>query len=78
MMHPPFTAESKAAIDPKGEPGPVPVNAPDIEYTAEDDQMIDAFHRAALGTSWHSVCYFLLSAVFWMGSLSFCRWQPAL
>jgi alcohol oxidase len=63
MVHPPFTAKSKAAIDPMGERGPVPVDAPDIEYTAEDDQMIDAFHRAALGTSWHSVCYFFFNCL---------------
>ncbi|KAG2367142.1 GMC oxidoreductase-domain-containing protein [Suillus spraguei] len=35
--------------------GPVDLNAPDIIYTAEDDEAIDKFHREIIQTSWHSL-----------------------
>ncbi|KAJ7170887.1 GMC oxidoreductase-domain-containing protein [Mycena crocata] len=51
--HPNFPAGSAAAC---GEAkGPVPVSAPDIVYSVEDDEAIDNFHRATVGTTWHSL-----------------------
>jgi alcohol oxidase len=42
--HPKFPEGSDAAI--KGESdGPDPMDAPDIEYTEEDDKAIDEWHR---------------------------------
>ncbi|KAG1861737.1 GMC oxidoreductase-domain-containing protein [Suillus subalutaceus] len=35
--------------------GPVDLNAPDIVYTAEDDEAISQFHRDIVQTSWHSL-----------------------
>lgn len=35
--------------------GPVDLNAPDLIYTAEDDEAIDKFHRDYIQTSWHSL-----------------------
>ncbi|KAJ7455243.1 GMC oxidoreductase-domain-containing protein [Mycena galericulata] len=53
LEHPPFAAGSAAAC---GEAkGPVPISAPDIVYSAEDDEAIDRFHRAAVNTTWHSL-----------------------
>ena len=43
VLHPHFPEGSAAAC---GEAfGPVDMNAPDIIYTAEDDEAIDNFHR---------------------------------
>ncbi len=44
LAHPPFPEGSQAAC--KVADGPVPLSAPKILYTPEDDQIIDAFHRA--------------------------------
>ena len=44
VAHPPFPEGSQAAC--KIADGPVPISAPKIHYTPEDDQIIDAFHRA--------------------------------
>lgn len=41
--HPKFAAESKAFCGEKS--GPVPLDASDIEYTAEEDQIIDDYNR---------------------------------
>lgn len=51
--HPVFAPSSKAATGPRS--GPVPVTAPDIEYTAEDEVALEAFIRRAVATAWHSV-----------------------
>ncbi|KAJ7260517.1 alcohol oxidase-like protein [Mycena haematopus] len=52
--HPQFAAGSAAVCGPSD--GPVPISAPDIVYSAEDDEAIDRFHRAAaVGTTWHSL-----------------------
>ncbi|KAG1750335.1 GMC oxidoreductase-domain-containing protein [Suillus paluster] len=51
--HPPFPEGSAAVC---GEvAGPVDLNAPDIIYTAEDDVVIDKFHRERVHTTWHSL-----------------------
>jgi len=41
--HPPFPETSPAAL--RANATPVAASAPDLEYTAEDDDLIDAFHR---------------------------------
>ncbi|KAI1477933.1 putative alcohol oxidase [Daldinia eschscholtzii] len=51
--HPPFAASSKAAIIETEEPLPPPVS--NIEYTAEDDAVIDQFLRENVQTTWHSL-----------------------
>ncbi|KAJ7031361.1 GMC oxidoreductase-domain-containing protein [Mycena alexandri] len=53
LEHPLFTAGSAAACG-KAD-GPVPIDAPDIVYSAEDDEAIDRYHRAVVGTTWHSL-----------------------
>ncbi|KAI0520876.1 alcohol oxidase-like protein [Xylaria bambusicola] len=51
--HPPFPAESKAACIEIGEPiGPTVV---DIEYTPEDDMIIEHWLRENVATAWHSL-----------------------
>lgn len=52
--HPAFSSSSKAAVG-KHE-GPVPVLAPDHEYSPEDDRAIEDYIRKAVATAWHSVC----------------------
>ncbi|EIW56549.1 alcohol oxidase-like protein [Trametes versicolor FP-101664 SS1] len=51
--HPVFAPSSKAATGPRS--GPVPVTAPDIEYTAEDEVALEAFIRRVVATAWHSI-----------------------
>ena len=41
--HPPFAPTSAAALQVNADP--VLSSAPDLEYTAEDDALIDEFHR---------------------------------
>jgi alcohol oxidase len=41
--HPKFAADSLAAC--REQPGPIAVDAPNIEYTTEDDKAIDEYHR---------------------------------
>ncbi|KAJ7928797.1 GMC oxidoreductase-domain-containing protein [Mycena leptocephala] len=53
LEHPQFAAGSPAACI-KAE-GPVPMSAPDIVYSAEDDEAIDRYHRAVVSTTWHSL-----------------------
>jgi alcohol oxidase len=43
VHHPSFPEGSAAACGEAS--GPVDMNAPDIIYTAEDDEAIDEFHR---------------------------------
>jgi alcohol oxidase len=35
--------------------GPVGIEAPDIEYTAVDDEVIETYHRNFVQTAWHSL-----------------------
>ncbi|KAJ7745760.1 GMC oxidoreductase-domain-containing protein [Mycena metata] len=53
LEHPLFAAGS-AAVCGKTD-GPVSIDAPDIVYSAEDDEAIDNYHRAVVGTTWHSL-----------------------
>lgn len=52
--HPRFPAGSRAAAQPVAD-GPVPADAPPIEYTAEDDRAIEQAIRETVGTTWHSL-----------------------
>ncbi|KAG1849310.1 GMC oxidoreductase-domain-containing protein [Suillus tomentosus] len=49
--HPDFPEGSAAACGEAS--GPVDINAPDIVYTAEDDEAISQFHRNIVQTAWH-------------------------
>ncbi|KAG2113893.1 GMC oxidoreductase-domain-containing protein [Suillus discolor] len=51
--HPNFPEGSAAAC--REASGPVDLNAPDIVYTAEDDEAIDRFHRDIVQTMSHSL-----------------------
>ncbi|KAG2121378.1 GMC oxidoreductase-domain-containing protein [Suillus cothurnatus] len=51
--HPDFPEGSAATC--REASGPVDLNAPDIVYTAEDDEAISQFHRDIAQTSWHSL-----------------------
>ncbi|KAI0369246.1 alcohol oxidase-like protein [Pilatotrama ljubarskyi] len=51
--HPAFATTSKAAVGKRS--GAVPVTAPDIEYTAEDEEALERHIRQAVTTSWHSL-----------------------
>jgi len=51
--HPDFPDGSAAAC--REASGPVDINAPDIVYTAEDDEAISQFHRDVVQTAWHSL-----------------------
>ncbi|KAJ6605452.1 GMC oxidoreductase-domain-containing protein [Mycena vulgaris] len=50
--HPQFFLDSPAALT---ETDPVPMEAPRVIYSAEDDTAIDANLRQFVGTSWHSL-----------------------
>ncbi|KAG1859672.1 GMC oxidoreductase-domain-containing protein [Suillus subluteus] len=52
-LHPPFPEGSAAVC--REATGPADLNAPDIIYTAEDDEAIDRFHRDNMQTGWHSL-----------------------
>ncbi|KAF8965727.1 GMC oxidoreductase-domain-containing protein [Flammula alnicola] len=51
--HPQFSKNSAAAAG--NETGPVPLDAPYIQYTEEDDKAIDEYHRQNVETTWHSI-----------------------
>ncbi|KAG2342546.1 alcohol oxidase [Suillus weaverae] len=51
--HPTFSEGSAAAC--RETSGPVDLDAPDIVYTAEDDEVINQFHRDIMQTTWHSL-----------------------
>lgn len=51
--HPEFSASSPALA--KADNQPVPINAPDIKYSEEDEKAVDTFARKAVATAWHSV-----------------------
>ncbi|RDA90935.1 hypothetical protein CP533_5358, partial [Ophiocordyceps camponoti-saundersi (nom. inval.)] len=51
--HPPFAAGSAAAsikLD-----GPLPADAPEIQYSAEDEVVLEKWLRENVGTTWHSL-----------------------
>ena len=51
--HPPFAADSKAACIETSEP--LPRDVANIEYTPEDDAVIDQWLREHVMTTWHSL-----------------------
>ncbi|KAK2594074.1 hypothetical protein QQS21_008223 [Conoideocrella luteorostrata] len=51
--HPPFPAHSKAACI--ATDGPLPDDTPDIEYSAEDDVVIEGFVRGKVASLWHGM-----------------------
>ncbi|KAF7424160.1 hypothetical protein PC9H_009463 [Pleurotus ostreatus] len=53
QCHPAFTPDSDAACGERS--GPVDVSAPNIVYTAEDDEAINSHVRMKVQTSWHSM-----------------------
>ncbi|KAJ3828239.1 hypothetical protein F5880DRAFT_1472940 [Lentinula raphanica] len=50
--HPNFSPESSAW---NASTEPVPIDAPNIEYSKEDDEAIDDYIRATVSTTWHSL-----------------------
>lgn len=55
--HPPFAAGSRAAVVSlaNDDGPPLPADVPDIEYSAEDDAVLEGWLRANVGTTWHSL-----------------------
>ncbi|KAA8643897.1 hypothetical protein EYZ11_013314 [Aspergillus tanneri] len=51
--HPPFAEDSAAALVKLDKPNDK--NISDIQYTAEDDKVIEAWVRKNVGTTWHSL-----------------------
>ncbi|KAI0693654.1 GMC oxidoreductase-domain-containing protein [Cytidiella melzeri] len=51
--HPQFDETSSARCS--GDSQPVPIDAPDIDYTEEDEKAIDAYTRKFVATTWHSL-----------------------
>lgn len=51
--HPPFPGHSQAACTTTD--GPLPDDVPDIDYTTEDDAIIDRFLREKIASLWHSM-----------------------
>ncbi|KAK7931169.1 hypothetical protein PG985_001881 [Apiospora marii] len=55
-FHPPFAADSPAALVRLGENDPpIPRDAPAIQYSAEDDAVLEKWLRKHVGTTWHSL-----------------------
>ncbi|KUI59148.1 Alcohol oxidase [Cytospora mali] len=54
QCHPPFAAESGAACV-KLPDCPLAADAPDIEYSAEDDAVLEKWLRENVSTTWHSL-----------------------
>ncbi|OJI79822.1 hypothetical protein ASPTUDRAFT_79126 [Aspergillus tubingensis CBS 134.48] len=52
-MHPPFAEDSAAALVRLDKPNDK--NISDIQYTAEDDKVIEGWVRKNVGTTWHSL-----------------------
>lgn len=51
--HPPFVTRSKAAnveLD-----GPLPADVPDIEYSADDDAVLEKWLHNNVGTTWYAL-----------------------
>ncbi|KAF4613895.1 hypothetical protein D9613_007490 [Agrocybe pediades] len=51
--HPQFPEGSAAAVGRHSKP--VPLDAPYVQYTEEDDKAIDEYHRQTVETTWHSI-----------------------
>lgn len=52
--HPPFAPKSKAACI-KLTDGPLADDAPEIEYSADDDAVLEKWLRDNVGTTWHAL-----------------------
>jgi alcohol oxidase len=52
--HPPFAPGSQAATLSRRD-GPLPADVPDIEYSAEDDAVLEKWLRENVSTTWHSL-----------------------
>ncbi|EAQ91743.1 hypothetical protein CHGG_03678 [Chaetomium globosum CBS 148.51] len=52
--HPPFGPGSQAASVTLQD-GPLPADAPDIEYSADDDAVLERWLRENISTTWHSL-----------------------
>ncbi|KAJ3475835.1 hypothetical protein NLI96_g11573 [Meripilus lineatus] len=53
LNHPAFSRESSVACQENIQP--VPIDAPELQYSAEDDEVIKDYVRAFLSTTWHSL-----------------------
>ncbi|KAI0671024.1 alcohol oxidase-like protein [Trametes maxima] len=53
MRHPAFSPTSKVAVGPHS--GPVPITAPDLEYSPEDEKALEDYIKQAVTTAWHSM-----------------------
>lgn len=54
QFQPPFAEDSKAASV-KLTDGPLPADVPAIEYSAEDEVVLEQWLRENVGTTWHSL-----------------------
>ncbi|KAK8045460.1 hypothetical protein PG993_005484 [Apiospora rasikravindrae] len=55
-FHPPFASDSGAALVELGpDDAPIPRDAPAIQYTPEDDAVLEKWLRENVGTTWHSL-----------------------
>ncbi|KAK7991421.1 alcohol oxidase, partial [Apiospora saccharicola] len=55
-FHPPFAADSPAALVKLGDDdAPIPRGAPAIQYSAQDDAVLEKWLRGHVGTTWHSL-----------------------
>ncbi|TFK74184.1 alcohol oxidase [Pluteus cervinus] len=52
--HPKFAARSPALCSDDAV-GPVPIDTPDIQYTEEDEEVIETYNRNFVQTAWHSL-----------------------
>ncbi|KZV99656.1 alcohol oxidase [Exidia glandulosa HHB12029] len=54
-MHPDFSADSEAACKAGLGVGPVPLDAPEIVYTPEDEKVLEEWIRKTVTVSWHGL-----------------------
>ena len=72
VLHPQFREGSECKAK---ESQPVPIDAPDLVYTEEDERAVEKYTRDAVGTAWHSVRFFLLCNGLVLKLMN--RWQLA-
>lgn len=54
-LHPPFPATSQAFCPPEKRTEPLPEEKVEIEYTEEDERILEQWLRENVGTTWHSL-----------------------
>ncbi|KAK8085726.1 hypothetical protein PG997_006997 [Apiospora hydei] len=55
-FHPPFAADSGTAlVELAADAAPIPRDAPETQYTPEDDAVLEKWLRENVGTTWHSL-----------------------